>query len=142
MIATYGAKPTSSSSPSSPCSHHVLRSRHGTPQRSGIANHVRQPHQLNANQQHVHLIEIKYCEDVRPGQQLEAAQIQHADQCKNLSGKDVTLHTIFLGVGGTCYAVHTLNQFKQLGLDYQRAIKLACKLCAHSVLYANKLVTT
>eukprot|EP00983_Pelagomonas_calceolata_P126343 1161297-Pelagomonas_calceolata.AAC.1 len=43
------------------------------------ANCVRQPHQLNVNQRHVHLIDIKYCEDTRPGQQLEAAQRQHAD---------------------------------------------------------------
>eukprot|EP00983_Pelagomonas_calceolata_P069852 1150538-Pelagomonas_calceolata.AAC.1 len=37
------------------------------------------------------------------------------------------------GVGGTCYTEHTLNQFKQLGLDHQRANKLACKLHARSV---------
>eukprot|EP00983_Pelagomonas_calceolata_P125289 1161196-Pelagomonas_calceolata.AAC.1 len=43
-----------------------------------VANRVRQPHQLNANQQHVHLIKIKYCEDTRPGQQFKAAQRQHA----------------------------------------------------------------
>eukprot|EP00983_Pelagomonas_calceolata_P002252 76696-Pelagomonas_calceolata.AAC.1 len=28
---------------------------------------------------HVHLIEIKHCEEMRPGQQSEAAQLQHAD---------------------------------------------------------------
>eukprot|EP00983_Pelagomonas_calceolata_P032087 1007580-Pelagomonas_calceolata.AAC.1 len=54
----------------------------------------------------------------------------------------MTLHTNFLGVGGTCYTEHTLNQFKQVGLDHQRANKLARKLRAHSARYANKLVTT
>eukprot|EP00983_Pelagomonas_calceolata_P084204 1156315-Pelagomonas_calceolata.AAC.4 len=54
----------------------------------------------------------------------------------------VTLHTILLGVGGTCYRERTLNQFEQLRLDHQRAKKLARKLHAHSVLYINKLVTT
>eukprot|EP00983_Pelagomonas_calceolata_P014373 458141-Pelagomonas_calceolata.AAC.1 len=34
------------------------------------------------------------------------------------------------------------KQFKQLGLDHQHAVKLARKLHAHSVVYANKLVTT
>eukprot|EP00983_Pelagomonas_calceolata_P086695 1156808-Pelagomonas_calceolata.AAC.1 len=43
---------------------------------------------------------------------------------------------------GTYYIEHTLNQFKQLGLGHQGAIKLARKLHAHSVIYANKLVTT
>eukprot|EP00983_Pelagomonas_calceolata_P011709 377268-Pelagomonas_calceolata.AAC.2 len=49
---------------------------------------------LNADQRHVHLIEIKYCEDTRPGRQLEAPQRQHADLCKNINAKVVTLHTI------------------------------------------------
>eukprot|EP00983_Pelagomonas_calceolata_P022957 722281-Pelagomonas_calceolata.AAC.1 len=38
-----------------------------------------------------------------------------------------------MGVGGTCYTEHTLNQLKRLGLDHQRAIKFARKLHAHSV---------
>eukprot|EP00983_Pelagomonas_calceolata_P060143 1146249-Pelagomonas_calceolata.AAC.2 len=40
------------------------------------------------------------------------------------------------------YREHTLNQFKQLGLDQQRALKLARSLHAHSVKYARKLVIT
>eukprot|EP00983_Pelagomonas_calceolata_P026924 845681-Pelagomonas_calceolata.AAC.1 len=62
---------------------------------------------------------------MRPGQQLEVAQRQHADFCKLLHAKVVTLYTILLGVGGTCYTKHTLNQFKKLGLDHHRANKLA-----------------
>eukprot|EP00983_Pelagomonas_calceolata_P108687 1159483-Pelagomonas_calceolata.AAC.23 len=58
---------------------------------------------------HVHLIKIKYCEDTRPEQQLEAAQRQHADLCKLINAKVVTLHNILLGIGGTCYTEHTLN---------------------------------
>eukprot|EP00983_Pelagomonas_calceolata_P012984 415051-Pelagomonas_calceolata.AAC.1 len=34
-----------------------------------------------------------------------------------------------------------MNQFKQLALDQQRALKLARNLHAHSVQYAHKLVT-
>eukprot|EP00983_Pelagomonas_calceolata_P116988 1160373-Pelagomonas_calceolata.AAC.7 len=37
----------------------------------------------------------------RPGQQLETAQRQHGDLCKNIYGKAVMLHTIPQGVGGT-----------------------------------------
>eukprot|EP00983_Pelagomonas_calceolata_P127549 1161416-Pelagomonas_calceolata.AAC.4 len=44
--------------------------RHSTTQKTGTANPVRQPHQLHAKQCHVHLIEIKYCEDTRPQHQL------------------------------------------------------------------------
>eukprot|EP00983_Pelagomonas_calceolata_P084139 1156301-Pelagomonas_calceolata.AAC.4 len=75
------AKPTSSS-PSSSSSHYTLCSRNSLTQRTSVTNRVRQPHQLDANQGHMHLIEIKYCEYTRPGQQLEAAQRQRTDLCK------------------------------------------------------------
>eukprot|EP00983_Pelagomonas_calceolata_P072668 1151814-Pelagomonas_calceolata.AAC.1 len=75
---------------------------------------------------------IKYCEDTRSGQQLEATQQQHADFCKLVSAKAVALHTILLGIGGTRYAEHTLDQLKQLGLHHQRVIMLARKLHAHA----------
>eukprot|EP00983_Pelagomonas_calceolata_P080024 1154959-Pelagomonas_calceolata.AAC.4 len=67
---------------------------------------------------------------------------QHSGSMQNTSGKAVALRTILLCVGGTCYTEHTLNQLKQLGLDHQRAIKLACKLHALPGAYANKLVAT
>eukprot|EP00983_Pelagomonas_calceolata_P120732 1160731-Pelagomonas_calceolata.AAC.13 len=44
--------------------------------------------------------------------------------------------------GKRTISLHTLSQFKQLGLDHQRAKKLDRKLYALSVMYANKLVTT
>eukprot|EP00983_Pelagomonas_calceolata_P052750 1142985-Pelagomonas_calceolata.AAC.5 len=48
----------------------------------------------------------------------------------------------FLVVGGAIYTEHNLKQFKQLGLDHQRATKLAQQFHAHSVQYAHKLVST
>jgi len=52
------------------------------------------------------------------------------------------LRTIPLGVGGSFYTSHTLNQLKELGLNRHKAHKTALKLHAHSVLYAHKLTTT
>ena len=43
-------------------------------------------------------------------------------------------------MGGTIYNNHTLEPFKELGLEYQRVKKLASKLHVHSVDYAAKLV--
>eukprot|EP00983_Pelagomonas_calceolata_P133088 1161931-Pelagomonas_calceolata.AAC.1 len=87
LITPYRAKPTPSS-PFTSCSHHhASRSRHNPSLRTTTANRMRQPHKLNVNQRHVHLIKIEYCEDTRPGQQLEAAQRQHADLCKLMSAK-------------------------------------------------------
>eukprot|EP00983_Pelagomonas_calceolata_P044797 1139457-Pelagomonas_calceolata.AAC.5 len=72
--------------PSCPC-RQLVGSRHSTTQRTGTANHMRQPHRLHANQCHAHLIEIKYCEDTRPQHQLDAAKQQHADLCTPISAK-------------------------------------------------------
>eukprot|EP00983_Pelagomonas_calceolata_P108457 1159460-Pelagomonas_calceolata.AAC.8 len=53
---------------------------------------VRQLHELNFHNRHIHLIEIKHCEDTRPGAQLEASQQQHSELCKQLQGAKVTPH--------------------------------------------------
>ena len=64
----------------------------------------------------IHLIEIKYCEDTKPQNQLSAAQEQYEGLCPILQEASVTLHTTLLGVGGTIYNNHTLKPFKELGL--------------------------
>jgi hypothetical protein len=86
------------------------------------------PKDLNKTRRDIHLVEIKYGEDTRPQNQLNAAKEQHKDLCNILQGASVTLHTILLGVGGTTYNTHTLKSFKELGLDPQRVKKLASKL--------------
>eukprot|EP00983_Pelagomonas_calceolata_P059660 1146029-Pelagomonas_calceolata.AAC.1 len=82
---------------------------------------ARQLRESNIQNRHINFIEINYCEDTRPGAQLQASQQQHSELCKQLQGADITLHTIFLGVGGTIYTAHTLDQFKKLGIDPQRS---------------------
>jgi hypothetical protein len=97
------------------------------------------PRDLSKTWHDIHIVEIKYCEDTRPQNQLNAAKEQHKDLCNILQGTSVILHTIHLGVGGTIYNTHTLKPFKELGLDSQRVKKLASKLHVHSVNYAAKL---
>jgi hypothetical protein len=94
---------------------------------------VRRAHELTANKRETHLIEVKYCEDTRPGHQLEASNKQHGSLSKCLKAKNVALHTILLGVGGSIYTSNTLHHLKELGLNSQRAHKTALKLHAHSV---------
>jgi len=100
------------------------------------------PKDLSKPRRDIHLVEIKYCEDTGPQNQLNAAKEQHKDLCNILQGASVTLHIILLGVGGTIYNTHTLKPFKELGLDSQRVKKLASKLHVHSVNFAAKLVHT
>eukprot|EP00983_Pelagomonas_calceolata_P060181 1146259-Pelagomonas_calceolata.AAC.4 len=63
-----------------------------------------------------HLVDVKYCEDTRPKNQLEASKQQHRDLCRDLSrdSAQVTLHTIMFGVGGVIYTSHTLEPLKEL----------------------------
>jgi len=100
------------------------------------------PKDLSIPRRDIHLVEIKYCENTRPQNQLNAAKEQHKDLCNILQGASVTLHIILLGVGGTIYNTHTLKPFKELGIDSQRVKKLASKLHVHSVNFAAKLVHT
>ena len=98
---------------------------------------------LNKTGRDTHRVEeIKYCEETRPQNQLNAAKEQYKDFCNILQRASVTLHIILLGVGGTIYNTHTLKPFKELNLDSQRVKKLASKLHVHSVNFAAKLVHT
>jgi len=100
------------------------------------------PKDFSKTRRDIHLVEIKYCEDTRPQNQLNAAKELHKDLCNILQEASVTPYVILLGVGGTIYNTHTLKPFKELGLDYQRVKKLASKLHVHSVNFAAKLVHT
>jgi len=95
---------------------------------------------LSKPRRDIHLVEIKYCEDARPQNQLNSAKEQLKNLCNILQGASFILHIILLGVGRTIYNTHTLKPFKDLGLDYQRVKKLASKLHVHSVNFAAKLV--
>ncbi len=83
-------------------------------------------------------IEVKYCDDTRPEQQLARATEQHtrlkhalAQQCHKVS-----LHTILIGVTGTIYKCHTELPLNKLGLDRCRVRRLTLDLNAHSIQYA------
>eukprot|EP00983_Pelagomonas_calceolata_P079285 1154602-Pelagomonas_calceolata.AAC.1 len=88
------------------------------------------PIQLLPDQRHVHLVDVKYCEDDRPNSQLKASKQplrQHRDLCCHPSraSAQVTLHIILLGVEGAIYTPHTLKPLKELGLDNYKATELA-----------------
>eukprot|EP00983_Pelagomonas_calceolata_P087952 1157082-Pelagomonas_calceolata.AAC.3 len=113
---------------------------------------IRHPSQLLPGQRRIHLVEVKYCEDTRPKNQLEASKQEHRDLCRDLSrasGVGVQgpqlragVHTNLLGVGGVIYTPHILEPLEELGLDTHAATRLALKLHAHSVQYAYKFSST
>ncbi len=99
---------------------------------------------LPPHEAHVHLVEIKYCEDTRPDAQLEAAKRQHKVLISSIRRKyrHTTLHVILLGVGGVIYKSYTDEPLLQLGLDRSGAAKLVHQLHTHAVQYASKIVRT
>jgi len=62
------------------------------PPATSTATNPRQhrPKDLNKTRREIHLVEIKYCEDTRPQNQLNAAKEQHKDLCDILQGASVT----------------------------------------------------
>eukprot|EP00983_Pelagomonas_calceolata_P102834 1158851-Pelagomonas_calceolata.AAC.2 len=111
---------------------------------TSTASKVHHSSQLSSEQRHIQLVEVKYCEDTRPKNQLKASKQQHRNLCHNLSrmSAQITLHSILLGVCEVIYTPHTLEPLKVLGLDTYKATKLALKLHAHSVQCTYKLAST
>ncbi len=70
------------------------------------------PKNLPWQRRATHLIEIKYCEDTRPEQQLQAAHAQHGHLRRSIA-EDHVLHAILLGVGGVICIPHTLVTLKR-----------------------------
>eukprot|EP00983_Pelagomonas_calceolata_P058520 1145526-Pelagomonas_calceolata.AAC.1 len=90
---------------------------------------ARQLRELNIQNHHIHLIEVKYCEDTRPGAQREASQQQHNVNCANdveinfkvLRPPSTQSFWVWVGLS----ILPTLDHFKRLGIDPQRSTKFA-----------------
>jgi len=79
------------------------------------------PKDLSKPRRDIHLVEIKYCEDTRPQNQLNAAKEQHKDLCNILQGASVTLHIILLDVGGTIYNTQNSEAFQGTGSRFSKS---------------------
>eukprot|EP00983_Pelagomonas_calceolata_P122036 1160866-Pelagomonas_calceolata.AAC.3 len=55
-------------------------------------NSSQQLHELDIQSRHIYSFEIKYCENMRPGAQLEASQQQQNELCKQQQGADHSPH--------------------------------------------------
>ncbi len=80
--------------------------------------HQRDIQAVHPSRWDVHLIEVKFCDDTRPEQQLARATEQHNGLKHALAQlcHKVSLHTILIGVMGTIYKYHTELPLSKLGL--------------------------
>ena len=103
------------------------------PATSSRATNPRQhrPKDLNKTRCDINLVEIKYCEDTRPQNQLNAVKEQHKDQKTFFKEHPLFSTSSFWVWGAPCIYTHTLKPFKELGFDSQRV--LALKLHVHSL---------
>ncbi len=75
--------------PITPHLHQVPRSRqHG--------RDVHRVQELNVNKREIHFVEVKCCEDTRPGHRLEASRKQHEVLCKRLKPRELSFTLFFL----------------------------------------------
>jgi len=100
---------------------------------------------IKSNQWEIHLIEFKYCEDPRPGPQLQKAKAQHSMLMgkPNIQGyREVKLYVILVGAMETIYKDYTDKSMADLNLDYHKLKKLTQKLNEHSIRHASALIKT
>ncbi len=82
-------------------------------------DHQRDIQDVHPSRWDVHLIEVKYCDDTQPEQQLARASEQHNGLKHTLAQLclKVSLHTILIGVMGTIFKCHTELPLSKLGLE-------------------------
>jgi len=81
--------------------------------------------QFIPDQRHIYIVEVKYCKENRRRSLLKAANEQHSVLHQHLcrAAAKVSLHTILLGVGGTISSPYSMEPFKNLSLELQKASK-------------------
>jgi len=86
----------------------------------------------------VKIIEIKYCTDTKPDDQLQRAKEQHLDLVQQLIAHGyladmITIITLLIGVSGTIYKKHTQEALKSLGVAHTQV--KTCVSKAHKEAY-------
>ena len=105
------------------------------------------PKQIFWRYSDIHLVEFKFCSDIKPRQILDKAHSQNIPLIQRLRTRSlrgifrnnkVTLHVILLGVGGTIYNQYTITSLLNLGLPTHKVHQLATKLHCHAMKSLNK----
>jgi len=92
---------------------------------------VRNSSQLSPNQRHIHLVEVKYCEDTSLGASLKPLTTSTAYSVNIFAELRPMRASTLTFWEWEVYSPYSLEPLKHLGLDPQKVIKLAVKLHAH-----------
>jgi hypothetical protein len=93
------------------------------------------------------IMELKFCSDTRPEDQLLKAQQQHAELISLLmeqgyNKSNIQLIPILIGVSGTIYTQHTLDALQLLGISQPAARKCCSKLHTEAIRSLHSIVQT
>ena len=93
------------------------------------------------------IIEIKYCIDTKPKDQLKRAREQHEELVRKLvdSGylrKNISISPLLIGVSGTIYRKHTLKALEKLGVAGKSAKTCTSKLHKEAIKSLHDIVKT
>jgi ribonuclease HI len=95
----------------------------------------------------IRIMELKFCSDTRPEDQLHRAQKQHAELISLLleqgyNRSNIQLIPILIGVAGTIYTQHTLDALQLLGISQPAAKKCCSKLHTQAIKSLHSIVQT
>ena len=91
------------------------------------------------------IVELKYCRDSDPDQQLRRASSQHTQLQQDLATQHqchISLHPILLGTSGAIYSTHTKAALKTLGVEGGALTKTVRNLHLHAVHSLQGIVST
>ena len=109
------------------------------------------PKQIPPKDRDIHLVELKFCSDIKPQQTLEKAHNQHQPLIQRLRTRSlrgisrnnqVTLHVLLFGVGGKIYNQNTITPLLNLGVPTHKVHQLVTKLHCHAIKSLNKITKT
>jgi hypothetical protein len=99
------------------------------------------------NDTSVKIIEIKYCIDTKPDDQLQRAKEQHLDLVQQLTAHGyladkITIIPLLIGVSGTIYKKHTQEALKSLGVAHTQVKTCVSKAHKEAIKSLHDIVQT
>ena len=100
----------------------------------------------NLANDNIHIVEFKYCRDTDHAPQLQHCLEQHKTLVealihKGYSPQNIKVVPILIGMSGTIYLKHTLENMQSLGISQPHAMKCALKMHTQAITSLHSIVS-